>query len=499
MAPRPDRVRFPVLKTLYGKLAIALLGLLLTVAVAYTAFSLYSTRVFLQELNQRFNRDLARQLVVDQDPAPGRAMDEAAVAAIFGRYMHINPAIEIYLLDAQGRIVAFEAPDQKIKRRSVSLDPILRFLSDTEAFPILGDDPRDVERRKIFSVASWPLEGEPQQYLYVVLGGEEYANVQALLQRSQFLQISTTAVAASVLLTLLAGLFIFNLLTRRLRRLSGAMEAFRASGFRTHTPYGQGRAGGDEIDSLGATFDEMAARIVDQVQALEEKDTLRRNLVANVSHDLRTPLASMRGYLETLLLKSDQFSPEERRQHLATAFKHSERMSRLVQELFELSNLEAMETRPEREPVALGELVQDVAQKFRLRAEQNGNWLRTRIPPNLPFVAADIGLLERVLENLIENAIVHTPRGGHVELVLEPLSNGARTTVVNTGSVISPEDLPHVFERFYQAPDRRSTGGVGLGLAIVHRILEAHGSTISVSSTAETGTAFSFVLPEAAR
>ena len=486
-----------MLKTLYGKLAIALLGLLLTVAVVYTGFSLYSTRVFLQELNQRFNRDLARQLLVDQEPAPGRAMDETAVAEIFGRYMHINPALEIYLLDAQGNILAFEAPNQKIKRRSVALEPILQFLSDTKAFPILGDDPRDESRRKIFTVASWPLEGEPKQYLYVVLGGEEYGNVQALLQRSQFVQLSTAAVGASVLLTLIAGLFIFNLLTRRLRRLAGAMDEFRASGFRTHLPYGKGKRDGDEIDTLGATFDEMATRIIDQVQALEEKDSLRRSLVANVSHDLRTPLAAMRGYLETLLLKSDEFSAEERRQHLETAFKHSERMTRLVQELFELSKLEAKETRPQREPISLGELVQDVAQKFRLRAEQQGVWLRTEIPPTLPFVDADIGLLERVLENLIENAIAHTPSGGHVELVLERSSGGVCTTVANSGSVIAPEDLPHLFERFYQAPDRRGTGGVGLGLAIVRRILEAHDTTISVSSTPATGTAFSFVLPEA--
>jgi len=486
-----------VLRTLYGKLALALFGLLLSLALAYAGFSLYSTRVFLQELNQRFNRDLARQLIVDQEPEPGRPMDQTAVAEIFGRYMHINPALEIYLLDAEGNILAFEAPDQKIKRRRVSLEPILQFLSDTRAFPILGDDPRDTTRRKIFTVASWPLEGEPKQYLYVVLGGEEYGNVQALLQRSQFLQLSTGAVGASVLLTLLAGLFIFNLLTRRLRRLAGAMDEFRASGFRSHVPYGNGKRDGDEIDTLGATFDAMASRIIEQVQALEEKDSLRRSLVANVSHDLRTPLAAMRGYLETLLLKSEQFSPEERRQHLETAFRHSERMTRLVQELFELSKLEAKETRPRREPVSPGELVQDVAQKFRLRAEQNGVWLRTDIPPTLPFVDADIALLERVLENLIENAIAHTPRGGHVELILERLEEGVRTTVANSGSVIAAEDLPHLFERFYQAPDRRGSGGVGLGLAIVQRILEIHGTTISVTSTPEAGTAFSFVLPEA--
>ncbi len=485
-----------MLKTLYGKLAAALVLLLLTVGLLYAAFTLYSTKLFFQEVNQRFNRDLASQLLMEQRLVKGDVIDQAAVRAILDRYMHINPAIEIYLLDAEGNILAYDAPEEKIKRRRVDLAPIYRFLASEEALPILGDDPRHPTRRKTFSVAPWPLDGPPRQYLYAVLGGEDYDNVQTLLHGSYFLQVSTSAVAASVAFGLLAGLFIFNLLTRRLRLLARVMDVFRGSDFREYHAYAADGGGkrGDEIDRLGDTFDEMARRIIDQMRALEEKDSLRRNLVANVSHDLRTPLASLQGYLETLLVKEHQFSDDQRRQYLAVAFKHSERLTRLVSELFELSKLEANETRPHKEPTALGELLQDVAQKFRLRAEQVGIRLETHIPHHLSFVSVDVALMERVLDNLLENAITHTPQSGAVRLGVEPMGDMIRITVTNSGSTIRPEDMPHLFERFYQAPERRG-GGAGLGLAIVRRILELHDSPISVNSSPEIGTSFSFVLP----
>lgn len=492
-----------ILKTLYGKLALALVGLLSLLGVVYGAFNLYSSQLFLQELNQRFNRDLARQLLVQRDLASGTWLDKEAIADLFSYYMHINPAIEIYLLDTEGKILAFEAPQMQIKRERVDLEPIRRFLSGEEAYPILGDDPRDTSSLKTFSAAAIPMQGPPRQYLYVVLSGEDYDSLRALLQDSYFLQVSTLAVAGSILFGLFAGLFVFNLLTRRLHRLTTVMEAFRGSNFQKHSPYAGGRDAaelirrGDEIDALGGTFDQMAETLIEQMQALEDKDRLRRNLVANVSHDLRTPLAALQGYLETLLLKTEELPVEKRREYLSTAFKQSERLTQLVGELFELSRLDAAETRPQLEPLALGELAHDVAQKVQLEAEAQQLAFHMAIPPDLPLVQADIKMLNRVLENLLANALAHTPEGGEVRLSLRQVAAGVEVAVTNSGPPIAADDLPHVFERFYQAPHRRSGSGAGLGLAIVKRILELHGAAIEVASDSERGTRFSFTLPAA--
>ncbi len=483
-------------RTLYAKLALVLALLLTTLGIGYALFSLYAGQLFLQEVNQRLNRDLARQLLVQQNMGGGERLHAEEIQQLFSHYMHINPAIEIYLLDTEGKILAFEAPQMKIKRDHVSLEPIKRFLSNDFSYPLLGDDPRNNERTKTFSAAPYPLSGEPQQYLYVVLGGEDYDHIKELLHDSYFLQISLTAVVATALFGLLTGLFLFNLLTHRLDTLSRLMANFRVSGFREFLPYqgSQKESRKDEIDALGESYNEMADRIIEQMQALEEKDTLRRNLVANVSHDLRTPLASLQGYLETLKLKAGKLPPAERQHYLDIAYSHSLRLTQLVSELFELSKLDARESLPEMEPIALDELVMDVAQKFRLRADEQDIQLDALIADGLPFVAADIAMLDRVLENLVGNAIAHTSNGGKIRIELAAHNNSVRLTICNSGQVIDKADMPHLFERFYQSPQNRHGKGAGLGLAIVKRIVELHNSHISVNSTSDEGTCFSFAL-----
>lgn len=483
-------------RTLYAKLATVLVVLLVTLGIGYALFSLYAGQLFLQEITQRLNRDLARQLLVQQNLGDGERLHAAEIQSLFSHYMHINPAIEIYLLDTEGKIIAFEAPQMKIKRHQVSLEPIKQFLSGSFAYPIVGDDPRSESMQKTFSAAAYPFKGEPQQYLYIILGGEDYDNVRALLHDSYFLQVSLTAVITTVSFGLLIGLFLFNLLTRRLNRLSAMMTSFRISDFREFHPYSGSdkESRQDEIDALGESYNEMAQRIIAQMNALEEKDNLRRNLVANVSHDLRTPLASLQGYIETLQLKTGTLPVEERKRYLNIAYSHSQRLTQLVSELFELSKLEARETPPEMEPVAIGELIMDVTQKFQLRAEDKSIQLETVIPEEQPFVAADIAMLDRVLENLMANALEHTPDGGVIKIMMNSEGHKVQVAVCNSGSAIDKAELTHLFERFYQSPKNRHGKGAGLGLAIVKRIIELHNSPIEVYWDDKYGNCFSFEL-----
>lgn len=484
-------------RTLYAKLALALLILITLIGLGYGLFTLYSSQLFIQELNQRFNRDLARKLLVDENILDNDMLEQDVIKSIFKRYMHINPAIEIYLLDAEGHILAFEAPEMKKIRDQVNLEPIRRFLSGDMAYPILGDDPRSMARQKVFSAAAYPWKGEPRQYLYVVLAGEDYDTAEALLQESYYLQLTLSGVAALMIFGLFSALYIFNLLTRRLKHLSIEMQSFRASDFQSRHPYrsNRGIVDGDEIDRLGGTYNEMAERIINQMQSLQEKDSLRRNLIANVSHDLRTPLAALRGYLETLSLKGEELSIDDQRNYLDVAYRHSERLTNLIADLFELSKLDAREEMPNREPISLLELAHDVVQKFQLRAEQEGIDLKCTTVKNMPAVEADIGMVERVLENLLVNALNHTEEGGTIRVWLEEEGGLQYLNIANSGAGILKGDLPHLFERFYQPPENRGGSGSGLGLAIVQRILQLHDSTIKVKSISGVETRFWFSLP----
>jgi len=490
--------------TLYGKLAIVLLGLFCLIGAGAILLTLYTTRLHFQEVNQKLNQTLAERIVAEKLLMQEGLVNEEAVKEIFHILMVINPSIEVYLLDAQGTILTFSAPPSKVKRQHISLDPLKRFLSGIEDLPILGDDPRDLNRQKIFSAS--PIEslsGSIQGYLYVILGGEEFDSVAQMLERSYILRVSTWAVVAALLFALLTSLLIFKLLTRRLNTLALAMETFRRGDFseqaelsylaqlQSVTAHRR-----DEIDELGTIFTQMVDRIHSQVAQLSQTDQLRRELVANVSHDLRTPLTSLQGYLETLLLKEGTLSPQEQRNYLGIATKHCEQLSTLIAELFELAKLNSQEMRPHVEPFSLSELVQDVVQKLRFVAGKKQVGLRTDIRADLPFVSADIGLIERVLENLIENAIRHTPEKGTITVALSLGMESIMTQVSDTGCGIPPEDLPHIFDRYYRVGNNQQgrATGAGLGLAISKRILELHGSSIEAHSILNGGTTFTFYL-----
>ena len=498
-------------RTLYGKLSVALVAIVLAIAVLYAMLTLFATRHHLQVTEQRLNRDLARDLVADRNLVEEGRINESALKEMFHDYMTINPSIEIYLIDLDGIILSFSADPGVVKRKRVSLEPVRAFLSGDDAYPLLGDDPRSHDGRKAFSVTPVPSDEAPEGYLYVVLLGERVDSIAALLHTSFIARYSGLALVVSVVTGSLAGLVVLRAMTRRLRRLTDHIDRFRAGGFRAFEPFEPfvrspaspasptspvNRNDGDEIAQLGRAYDEMAARIGEQLEALEKTDALRREMVAHVSHDLRTPLATLHGYIETLKLKDAELAPAERARYLAVALDQSERLRRLVGDLFELAKLDAHEQAPVCEPVSLAELASDIAQKFQLEAQRNGSTIDIDAADGLPMVGADIALVERVLENLIDNALSHSPDGGAIRIPIATDGDSVRVTVSDSGPGIAPEHLPRVFDRFYQAGNaHRGSAHAGLGLAIAKRIVELHGARLEVESALGHGTAFSFRLP----
>ena len=478
-------------RTLYARLATALVILFMIIGLLFTLIISSITERHLQEVTQHFNRYLAQRIVSDRNLVNDGKIDQKALKSTFIAYMDINPSIEIYLLDQAGKILAFSADPGKVKRQNVDLQPIRDFLSG-KMFPLLGDDPRSHDRRKAFSVTRVPTG-----YLYVVLRGEQYDSAQQAVQESYILRLGGWALAGSLGFGLLAGLLLFHLLTRRLQRLSDVMRNFQRSDFTQHQDYTQEQARvKDEVDRLGATFDEMAERIIDQWGELKKKDQLRRELVAQVSHDLRTPLAAIHGYLETLDMKVEDLNQEERREYIDIALRQSDRLRQMVEELFELASLEACDMEPACEPTAIAELMHDVAQKIDLRAEKAGIDVKIEHPSSFPMVMADIALTERVLDNLIGNAIDHTPSGGRVTLQLEQGEDCALVSVADSGPGIPEEDLPNIFQPFYRGVKAARDGShAGLGLAIANRMINLQSGQLKVMNGVGGGAVFTFSLP----
>ena len=249
----------------------------------------------------------------------------------------------------------------------------------------------------------------------------------------------------------------------------------------------------DEIAVLDGAYRQMVGRIGQQWQALTRQDQERRELIANVSHDLRTPLSSLHGYLETLLLKDATLEPSERRRYLHIAIDQSRKVGELAQSLFELARLEYGFVQPDFESFTMVDLVQDVFQKFELRAESRQVALKATFPPQLPPVRGDFGLIERALSNLLDNALRHTPQGGSIEVTLTSMGNEQQVMVTDTGPGIAPEMREAIFQRPFVVGGARRDGG--LGLRIVHRILELHERSIELVDLSDPGAAFRFSLP----
>ena len=482
-----------IFRSFYGRISAIFLTLLLLLVVVQVLVSTNASLRFVNESEQKLNRHLARDIAREFEPFMGDSIDYGEIEHTIHYLMVINPRIEIYLLEEDGTILTFFAvPKEKVQLESLATSPIQEYLSDGSEMPILGDDPRNPGKKKPFSAA--PIQIRPGQpgYLYVILGSEQYDSVADMIRESFITRMGLLNLLAAFVCTGIAGLILFAVLTRRLQKMTGAVTKFAHGDYNSRARMGSD----DEIGQLAGAFNQMADTIVANMEELQHTDDLRRELVANVSHDLRSPLASIQGYLETIIIKEKSLSPDERQKYLEIILNNTTMLSRLVAELFELSKLEAKQTKPKFETFSIADLAQDVVMKFQPMADDSRVLIEAVLPQCLPLVYADIALVERALSNLIDNAIRHTQADGVVKVELKRAGDTVKITVSDTGKGIPADELPHIFERFYHIDKSRSRGysGAGLGLAIAEKILEIHDSRIQVRSIVDKGTIFTFAL-----
>lgn len=289
------------------------------------------------------------------------------------------------------------------------------------------------------------------------------------------------ALGAAVV-ALLLGILLARTLTRPLHELTAATQAVAAGDLGRQV---QVRSR-DELGTLAASFNRMSAD-------LSRARDARRQMTADIAHELRTPLSVILGHAEALEDGVLPAAPETF--HLI--HDEAQRLNRLVDDLRTLSLAEAGELALVRRAAAPGELLERAAAAFGPRARQKDVALETEIAPGLPAVSADPDRLAQVLGNLLDNALRYTPEGGRITLVAAPAPGGVRLTVRDTGPGVAPEDLPHVFDRFYRGDKARghAEGGSGLGLAIAKSLVEAHGGRITASGERGRGTEFVIDLP----
>lgn len=484
--------------SLSQRLTLLFILLLMLCATVACVVQMYTSMQYGNAMVQRLSGGLAQQ-IVQREPildAQGQ-VDRSALKPLFDRLMTFNPSVELYVISPDGELLADAAPPGHIQRQKIDITPLQTFLSGV-AMPVYGDDPRSADKQKVFSVTPLRQDGELKGYLYIILQGEESNALADMAWHKALWSTALWSLLLVALFGLLAGLLVWYWVTRPVKRLTAdvtGLEQDSISAIKHLAAQTTDLTSGDEVTLLSNTFIELARKIAVQWDQLADSDRQRREFIATISHDLRTPLTSLLGYLETLSLKSATLTPQEHQQYLATALRQGQKVRHLSQQLFELARLEYGGIKPQRERFAMGELISDVAQKFELTARTREVNLHIDLPGPLPLVNADVSMIERVVTNLLDNAMRHTPTGGEIRLAVWQENEQLQVEVADNGSGVDASLRDELFQRpsaLNSQASRENRGG--LGLLIVKRMLELHGGGIRLMDSV-SGARFRFFVP----
>lgn len=477
---------------LFWKITAVFTILLIVLGISFLFIASRFSRSYYTAAHQELYGNVARHLATFTQPFRNGKPDTTVTHDIIHSTMVANPSVEVYLLDTTGNIVDYVVPDTTVQSRHVNISTVKAWLKAPSGRQPMGDNPKQPGEPSIFSAAPVYENGRLVGYVYAVLASEKQQEILSAMSDHWYSRLARNIFFAALAVAFIVGVVTFFLITNSICIIAGVLRRFKEGDYSARI---EGYAKGN-LGMLTSTYNDMADVIVDNMDKIAATDKFRQELIANVSHDLRTPLSIMQGYVETLLIKKEVLTPAEKDKYLSVVYDSSRKLSVLVEQLFQYAKLEANLVIPQKESFLLQELASDIQAAYQLKATQRNMDLQLEADNNLPPVFADIGLTERVFQNLLDNAFKFTPDGGTISIRLTQARQGIRVQVTDTGIGISAEEQTHIFERYRQLDKTDGPRkGMGIGLAIVKKILELHQSAIDVSSEPGRGTAFRFIIP----
>jgi signal transduction histidine kinase len=505
-------VRLKIALTIFLTGLLTAVGVVVTVLLAFQRFEHESTYYRADAFLQRVVT-LHPDILATQERFP----DE--FSGLLRNLVLFEPDTQLYLLASDGTVLASTGDVQLPAGFKVALGPVMEAIGTPPMPYVLGDDPERMDASAV--IAARPLRravirNEPTVagYLYLVCHKANLPEGRWAVVKSTLARPSLLAILAVVALTTLLAAWVTAAVTRPLARLTALVSAVTQGGLEKTAPPPAGLSeivahdSRDEFGQLGKGISAMLATLRTQWGALRQLDHFRREGVSNLSHDLRSPLTATAACLETL---ENRWAGDEARaadrQLVEVARRNTHNAARLVQSLGDLAQLDEPEFRLRRDVMDVAELLDDVALRFTERAARQGVRISSgadeaaSASSTAPRAAVDVELFERAIANLVDNALKFCPAGATITLAAVTTGDEVQVSVSDTGPGIPADDLPHLFDRFYQS--RQSVapatgeGGKGLGLAIVKRIVELHGGRVEVKSLAGAGTRVLLTLPRA--
>lgn len=479
-----------IFNSLFWRLSLFFLILQLIISAVNIYITHSSSIKYSQETSQKLNRSVAERVATYTKPFINGSLNDVEVKKLFHNVMVLNPSVEVYLLDNQGKILSYYAPFGKVKLDSLNLKPIRSFIQKKDIF-IKAEDPRNPGVKKVFSAAKIVDNQNQVGFIYIILASEEFTDVTDMLANNFQIKLASKATLITFIASIIIGLLVILYLTKNVNKISKAVNRFKEGDIDSRIKL---KSKG-ELSVLADNIDSMADTIVKNINEIKSVEKLRKELISNISHDLRTPLTSLQGYAETLVLMDDELDKKTKLKYLNTILFSTERIKRMVDDLFEISKLEANQVKTNKESFSINELLSDIVMKYDLIAKSKSINFEVEMFEKNTLVFADITLIDRVFQNLLDNALKHTKEGGKVLISIKNSNtNSIEAIIKDAGVGISSEELPYIFDR-YRKGMANNKEGTGLGLAIVKKILDLHKIDLKVESQLNKGTSFSFNLP----
>jgi signal transduction histidine kinase len=477
---------------LFSRVLVWVFTLITVLSLLFIFITYFSAIRFYQASTQLLNRDVAAHIAKFTSPFEKEGLNRRKADSVFYQAMVISPSIEVYFLDTNGKVIYYHGSADEIKLSAVPLANIREYINSGGNSYVKGDDPRDPSDPKIFSAAAVLGKSGKLGYIYVILGSKEYRNVTQMFYRSHAGGLLLKIFSIILLTTILLTLLYVNRLQRNFNNLISVLKKFESGDLDARFPENDK----GDLGPVTKAFNKMAGLLLINIDKLKKAEVERKDFTTNISHDLRTPLAIARGYAETLFLnlETNNVSHSEKAAYSKLVISNIQIVEHMVQQLLDLSKMESAGLNLEKQPFIFSEIVQEFVHSFALTAFDKKIVINCSNCENASWISADIHMMERVVQNLLMNAIKYTPENKCIHISLENQSGELVFQITNNGASMTGSLTEWLNDNKTDSSNKRPQGR-GLGLVIVKTILQIHRFSMYAGFKNDVGNIISFRMP----
>lgn len=477
---------------IFRRISILVFIIITGLCILFISITYSSTTNFHQASTQLLNKDVAGHIAQFTSPFEYDSINTKKADSVFYNAMVLSPSAEVYFLDTAGKVIAYHAKKTELKQWLLPLANINKLIASKGEAYIKGPDPKDPYNDKIFSAAIVKGKSKDLGYIYVILGSNK--SVSNMLFTSYIGNFLIRVFCFVIIFSIIIAFVYLRRVERSFNDVMLVLERFQNGDLQARFRIEEH----NELAEISRAFNKMADLLVYNINRLTDSEKERKNFITNISHDLRTPLSIARGYAETFIIKkiNNDWNRLEQETYLQIILNKIKQMDEMVNQLFELSRIDSVEFKAENEPFVLSEIVQETVKTFQLSASQKNIELKCTQCQYHVWINADVSMMERVVQNLIANAVNNTPENGLIQVAVIVENEKLIFEVNNTGQPLGDNLLYWINDlNGANLVNDNWSSGSGVGLLIVKKILQLHHSSLKAFTSAVSGNTFTFSIP----